>query len=91
MFIFLTFLAIFGFPSEALKLPKIYKNGMVLQADPTEAIIWGFLEGNSNQVSIEGTCHFNDKKINIFKVAQILEVRYFSLSKSIYKHLKKDG
>ena len=50
---------------------------MVLQADPTEAIIWGFLEGNSNQVSIEGTCHFKEKKIIVFKTAQILEVNHF--------------
>ena len=50
---------------------------MVLQADPTEAIIWGFLEGNSNQVSIEGTCHFKEKEINVFKNAQNLEVNHF--------------
>ena len=29
-----------------LKFPKIFQDGMVLQAGPTEANVWGFLQGN---------------------------------------------
>ena len=30
-----------------LTLPKIFTDGMVLQAAPTEAVIWGFLDGQT--------------------------------------------
>ena len=63
---------------KALRLPKFYKNGMVLQADPTEAIIWGFLDGNQNEVFISATCHFKDySKKNFVKMATNLKVRIF--------------
>ena len=63
---------------EALRLPKFYKNGMVLQADPTEATIWGFLDGNQNEVFISATCHFKDNsKMNFVKMATNLKVRIF--------------
>ena len=64
---------------EALRLPKFYTNGMVLQADPTEATIWGFLDGNQNEVFISATCHFKDNsKMNFVKMATNLKVRIFS-------------
>ena len=51
---------------------------MVLQADPTEAIIWGFLDGNQNEVFISATCHFKDySKKNFVKMATNLKVRIF--------------
>lgn len=43
-------------PNLALRLPKIFKNEMVLQASPEKAVIWGFLDGNQNEVGIEADC-----------------------------------
>ena len=42
--------------SNAFTLPKIFKSGMVLQAEPTDAVIWGFLDGNTNPVDVSGMC-----------------------------------
>ena len=59
-----------------LTLPKTFSDGMVLQADPTEAIIWGFLDGNNqNEVYISATCHFQKTNINFVKIATNLKVR----------------
>ena len=61
--------------SKALRLPKFYTHGMVLQADPTEAIIWGFLDGNQNEVSISATCRFQKTEMKFVKIATNLKVR----------------
>ena len=49
--------------SNAFILPKIFKSGMVLQAKPTEAVIWGFLNGNMNPVDFYLLCPSKSKKI----------------------------
>merc|ERR1711962_1502877 len=51
----------FGF-SNAFRLPKIFQSGMVLQAQPTDAVIWGFLEGNFMPVDVIGSCVLNGEK-----------------------------
>ena len=47
--------------SFGLRWPKIYKNDMVLQASPTTAVLWGFLDGNQNPVEMTGECVLNGK------------------------------
>ena len=49
--------------SNAFILPKIFKSGMVLQAKPTDAVIWGFLNGNMNPVDFYLLCPSKSKKI----------------------------
>ena len=70
--------------SNALTLPKIFKDGMVLQAAPTDAVIWGFLDGNTNPVDVSGTCSMNGQKSEIFKTYTPKEVMillsYFELN-----------
>ena len=47
-----------------LRLPKIFKNGMVLQADPPSKsgkeyaveTIWGFMDGVRTNVTLMGRC-----------------------------------
>ena len=74
------FLAVLGLTCRcsALRLPKLFKNGMVLQADPTTAIIWGFLDGNSDDpVDVASSCHFRGKKFgfkNQFVPQQVNEI-----------------
>ena len=51
----------------AFTLPKIFKSGMVLQAEPTDAVIWGFLDGNTNHVDISGLCSIKGKKFTMIK------------------------
>merc|ERR1712223_856335 len=53
--------------SNAFTLPKIFKSGMVLQAEPTDAVIWGFLDGNTNPVDVSGTCSMKKQKIFVAK------------------------
>ena len=62
----LLFLLLIGY-SNALTLPKIFKDGMVLQAAPTDAVIWGFLDGNTNPVDVSGTCSMKGQNSEIFK------------------------
>ena len=50
-----------------LKFPKIFQNGMVLQAGPTQANVWGFLEGNVlYDVKLELECTDNHKETLTF-------------------------
>jgi hypothetical protein len=42
--------------AESLRLPKIFSNGMVLQAAPTDAQVWGFLDGNTATVEMSVSC-----------------------------------
>ena len=49
--------------SNAFILPKIFKSGMVLQAKPTDAVIWGFLNGNMNPVDFYLLCPSKSKEI----------------------------
>merc|ERR1712223_219180 len=53
--------------SNAFTLPKIFKSGMVLQAHPTDAVIWGFLDGNTNPVDISGDCSIKGEKFTFTK------------------------
>ena len=62
----LIFTLFVGF-SNAFTLPKIFKSGMVLQAEPTDAVIWGFLDGNTNHVDISGLCSIKGKKLTMIK------------------------
>ena len=63
--------------SNALKLPKIFKSGMVLQAEPTDAVIWGFLDGNTNNVDVYGLCSIKGKKFTMSKTFVPKEVLCF--------------
>ena len=50
-----------------LKFPKIFQDGMVLQAGPTQANVWGFLEGNVlYDVKLEVECTDNHKETLTF-------------------------
>jgi hypothetical protein len=73
LLIFTLFLGI----SNAFTLPKIFKNGMVLQAEPTDAVIWGFLDGNTNQVDVSGMCSIKGKKFTVTKTFVPKEVLHF--------------
>ena len=53
--------------SNAFTLPKIFKSGMVLQAEPTDAVIWGFLDGNTNPVDVSGMCSIKGRKFTVTK------------------------
>ena len=59
--------ALFLSYSNAFTLPKIFKSGMVLQAEPTDAVIWGFLDGNTNPVDVSGTCSMKGQEISVAK------------------------
>ena len=43
-------------PCFGLTLPKIFSDGMVLQAAPNLANVWGFLDGNSSPVNVHLDC-----------------------------------
>ena len=48
--------------SNGADFAKIFKDGMVLQADPTTAVIWGWQEGNPDDwppVYLSSDCNFN--------------------------------
>ena len=53
--------------SEGLRWPKIFKDGMVLQAGPTPAILWGFLDGVANEVTLTASCGFGPESTTITK------------------------
>ena len=40
---------------------------MVLQAEPTDAVIWGFLDGNTNPVDVSGMCSVKGRKFTVTK------------------------
>ena len=63
--------------SNAFTLPKIFKSGMVLQAEPTDAVIWGFLDGNTNHVDVYGLCSIKGKKFTMSKTFVPKEVLCF--------------
>ena len=55
-------------PSFCAELAKIFKDGMVLQANPTIATIWGWQEGNPGDwppIDIKTDCEFNGKKFQM--------------------------
>ena len=78
MLIFFAIVLAFSFNScNCLTLPKIFNGGIVLQAEPTGAIIWGFLDGDtSNAVLLKSSCNgpdifpnpmsFYPKEVNIW-------------------------
>ena len=63
---FLLLILLFGL-NNAFRLPRIFQNGMVLQANPTDAVIWGFLDGNTNPVDISAECTINGEKFAFVK------------------------
>ena len=43
--------------SHALLWPRIFKNEMVLQANPTKAVLWGYIDhGNAKIVNLNVEC-----------------------------------
>ena len=36
---------------------------MVLQANPTKAVVWGFLDGNTNEVKLDFECILKENQI----------------------------
>ena len=58
----------------ALTLPIIFKSGMVLQSEPTNAVIWEFLGKNKNPVNVDGECNLKGQKINIAQIYSPTEV-----------------
>ena len=63
LFIFTLFVGL----NNAFTLPKIFKSGMVLQAEPTDAVIWGFLDGNTNPVDVSAMCSAKGNKFTVTK------------------------
>ena len=80
--------------SNAADLAKIFKNGMVLQSNPTTAVIWGWQEGNPDDwppVYLTADCENEDGifKINkrfISKKVWVL-LRNSGLSRATKKHV----
>ena len=50
---------------------------MVLQAEPTDAVIWGFLDGNTNPVDVSGMCSTKGKKFAVTRTFVPKEVLFF--------------
>ena len=71
--------------SNAAHLAKIFKNGMVLQSNPTTAVIWGWQEGNPDDwppIYLNADCENEDgmfkinkrfisKKVRVLKICQL--------------------
>ena len=59
MLIFFAIFLAFSLNScNCLTLPKIFNGGIVLQAEPTGAMIWGFLDGDTtNEVQLKSSCY----------------------------------
>lgn len=68
MLIFFSIVLAFSFNScNCLTLPKIFNGGIVLQAEPTGAMIWGFLDGDTtNEVQLKSSCNTKDIKTMSF-------------------------
>ena len=68
MLIFFAIFLAFSLNScNCLTLPKIFNGGIVLQAEPTGAMIWGFLDGDTtNEVQLESSCNTKDIKTMSF-------------------------
>ena len=47
---------------------------MVLQSEPTNAVIWEFLGKNKNPVNVDGECNLKGQKINIAQIYSPTEV-----------------
>lgn len=45
---------------QALRLPVLYQDNMVIQAKPSVANLWGFLDGNQNTVELNYECVLKD-------------------------------
>ena len=77
--------------SNAADLAKIFKNGMVLQSNPTTAVIWGWQEGNPDDwppVYLTADCENEDgifkinkrfisKKVTVLKLCQFNLIKFF--------------
>ena len=72
--------------STAADFAKIFKDGMVLQSDPTTAVIWGWQEGNPDDwppVYLSSDCNFNmetfqmNQQYTSKKVKRICKYSYY--------------
>ena len=61
-----------------LTLPKMFHNGMVLQGAPTNAIIWGFLDGNFDLVKMDRICDGSERKSFTYEPKQGYAIFEFS-------------
>ena len=61
-----------------LTLPKMFHNGMVLQGAPTNAIIWGFLDGNFELVKMDRICDGSERKSFTYEPKQGYAIFEFS-------------
>ena len=64
-----------------LTLPKTFSDGMVLQAAPTEARIWGFLDGDTNSVTNDLTCNNGEKTTLVFTPDKVTDIMLLSWKK----------
>ena len=79
----------------AADLAKIFKNGMVLQSNPTTAVIWGWQDGNPDDwppVYLTADCENDDGmfKINkrfISKKVRVLKICQLSSQKNLQTRL----
>ena len=69
--------------SLGLQWPKIYKDDMVLQASPTTAVLWGFLDGNQNPVEMTGECVLNGKSKKLKSTFVPKQVRSIKINNDI--------
>ena len=58
----LLFVTLFITQSHSLTLFKTFRNGMVLQSAPTGAVIWGYLDNNSNNITLMDNCSTQKKQ-----------------------------
>ena len=58
----LLFVTLFITQSHSLTLFKTFTNGMVLQSAPTGAVIWGYLDNNSNNITLMDNCSTQKKQ-----------------------------
>ena len=59
-----------------LTLPKTFSDGMVLQAAPIEARIWGFLDGDTTSVTNDLTCSNGERSRLVFTPNKVLAISF---------------
>ena len=62
--------------TQCLHLPKIYSDGMVLQGSPFDSRIWGFLDGDFNQVKLKYSCNDSDMDEITYTPEKVLNSKY---------------
>ena len=56
----LIFTSIVEFGASFVTLPAYYDNGMVLQADTDNLLIWGFTTNTEVEVTVEFSCSYRE-------------------------------